>query len=559
MDRALLVLLLVALIACGQDPNGSTPYVVARPPPLGGPGAVADSDDGNGPQPLGGDGTTPLPPGDAAPTPVEAAGSPVLPGAVMPTGTAPAAGMPSAAVPTGASALGPQRSGDALRGRQLLLDNGTPDVPIMSCGVPETLVKVARLDRDWSSALKIPDRRDAELPYDVNYVTRPSGVRVLASNCLTCHASKLGGRLVIGLGDVSRDFTKADGVSGAAGLGLRLVARTVLNAEEERELTRVLRVAEVMARFPRPDTIGLNPADGLFGALATHRDPASLVWNERADPAAGPIPGRIIFSDVPPWWTTHRRERLFTTGFATGDRARIMMTGALLCVEDSQEAERIDAYYPDVRAYIESLRAPRYQDFTALPIAPERAARGAMTFRERCQGCHGGKAEEGDAPRAMVPLAELGTDAVYTEVTQAGNTLPEARTIDYFFEFFNRSWYGTYGARARLERPTTLGYPAPPLDGVWATAPYFHNGSVPTLEGVLDPARRPRRFRRQRDPDAYDFERVGWPYVEVATKGAADSDVYDTTRLGNSNAGHSFAADLSAEAQRDLLEYLKTF
>ena len=554
MVRTILVLLLGAFAACGQDPSSSTPYVVASPAlPSGADaeGAPAPVDNATRTTPDIGtsDSRPPLPP--ASPGEDRAA-----------TAAATDHARPEEAPGVSAvsdAVLAPQRRGDARRGRQLLLDNGTPETPIMSCGVPEALVKLGRLDRDWGVALKIPDRRDAALPYDLNYVTRPSGVRVVASNCLTCHASKLGGRLVIGLGDVARDFTQANGLSGALGASLRLVARAALDAEEERELARVLRVVDVVARFPRPDTIGVNPADGLFGALTMHRDPTSLVWHERADPAAGPVPGRIIYSDVPAWWNTRRRERLFHTGFAGGDRARIMMTSALLCLEDSSEAERIDAYFPDVRAYIESLPVPRYQDFSALPIVPERAERGGALYRVHCQRCHGGRDGEADAPRALVALEELGTDPVYTQVTQADNSLPEARTIDYFFGFFNRSWYGTFGATGRLERPTRLGYAAPPLDGVWATAPYFHNGAVPTLEGVLDPARRPTRFRRAFDADAYDFERLGWPYVEVASKGDADSDVYDTTRLGNSNAGHTFSADLPPEARRDLLEYLKTF
>jgi hypothetical protein len=157
-----------------------------------------------------------------------------------------------------------------------------------------------------------------------------------------------------------------------------------------------------------------------------------------------------------------------------------------------------------------------------------------------------------------VPIELVGTDPVYAQVTRLASDLPEASAIDYFFNFFNRSWFGNYGARAALERPLQSGYAAPPLDGVWATAPYFHNGSVPTLDGVLDPALRPTRFKRSFDSADYDFERLGWPYTEVERKGD-DVRVYDTTQHGNSNAGHTFSADLAPDARRDLLEYLKTF
>jgi mono/diheme cytochrome c family protein len=451
-----------------------------------------------------------------------------------------------------------QRAGDAQRGRQLLLDNGTADVPYMSCGVPEAVVKLAGLDRDWPSALKIPDRRDQDLPYDSNYVVRPSGVKLVTTNCLFCHAAKLGGQLVIGLPDANRDFTQADPLAGVSGATLRLAARLLLDDDAEAELNRSLRVADASAAFPRPNTIGINPADSLFGMLAMNRDPITLEWRAEPDPLAGPIPKRIIFSDVPALWNTHRRPHLFNTGFAHGDLARVMMTASLLCLEDRAEAEQIDAYFPDIRAYIHSLRAPKYEAFSGRPIDPALANLGEAHFANLCRRCHGDKDGEGSAPLTFVALSEVGTDPLYAQVTAVDNDLPEGQTINYFFGFFNRSWYGNEGAAGKLVRPLLPGYVPPPLDGVWATAPYFHNGSVPTLDAVLDPTLRPGIFARSFDPDQYDFERAGYPYEERLAK-FADPAVYDSTELGNSNQGHTFAASLSHSERAELLEYLKTF
>jgi len=46
-----------------------------------------------------------------------------------------------------------------------------------------------------------------------------------------------------------------------------------------------------------------------------------------------------------------------------------------------------------------------------------------------------------------------------------------------FRDYYKKTWFGKSGEQG-YEYPT--GYVAPPLDGVWASAPYFHNGSVPT-------------------------------------------------------------------------------
>ncbi|HEV2532958.1 di-heme-cytochrome C peroxidase [Phenylobacterium sp.] len=104
----------------------------------------------------------------------------------------------------------------------------------------------------------------------------------------------------------------------------------------------------------------------------------------------------------------------------------------------------------------------------------------------------------------------------------------------------------------------TLGYRARPLSGVWATAPYLHNGSVPTLyDLLLPPDRRPRSFyvgSREFDPD-----KVG--YVTTAGRQSSLFRVMDDEGkviIGNSNEGHDYLpASVSEADRRALLEYLK--
>jgi hypothetical protein len=96
---------------------------------------------------------------------------------------------------------------------------------------------------------------------------------------------------------------------------------------------------------------------------------------------------------------------------------------------------------------------------------------------------------------------------------------------------------------------------APPLDGVWATAPYLHNGSVPTLTALLDSRQRPARWRRDHASDVYDLRAVGWPYTAGT---AGDAQTYDTTLPGYGAGGHTFGDALDAAQRSALLEYLKT-
>ena len=93
------------------------------------------------------------------------------------------------------------------------------------------------------------------------------------------------------------------------------------------------------------------------------------------------------------------------------------------------------------------------------------------------------------------------------------------------------------------------------LDGIWARAPYLHNGAVPTLADLLVPAAaRPAAFYR--GYDVYDQERVG--FISAGGAAARAGWLFDTRQPGNSNSGHEFGVTLSTDDKRALLEYLKT-
>jgi hypothetical protein len=107
-----------------------------------------------------------------------------------------------------------------------------------------------------------------------------------------------------------------------------------------------------------------------------------------------------------------------------------------------------------------------------------------------------------------------------------------------------------------------LSYKVRPLNGIWATPPYLHNGSVPNLYALLSPvAERPKKFylgNREYDP-------VNVGYRMDAFPGGFE---FDTSKRGNSNSGHEFVTGtsdagvigryLSPDERLALIEYLKT-
>jgi hypothetical protein len=96
------------------------------------------------------------------------------------------------------------------------------------------------------------------------------------------------------------------------------------------------------------------------------------------------------------------------------------------------------------------------------------------------------------------------------------------------------------------------------LDGLWLNGPYLHNGSVPSLRALLEaPAARPEAFVR--GGDVVDGKNGGFVSPACDPKSPpAEGFCYDTSLIGNSNAGHLYGTALPAADKENLLAYLLT-
>ena len=101
----------------------------------------------------------------------------------------------------------------------------------------------------------------------------------------------------------------------------------------------------------------------------------------------------------------------------------------------------------------------------------------------------------------------------------------------------------------------TNGYVAVSLDGLWLRAPYLHNGSVPSLQDLLEKQEnRPQVFYR--GYDVYNQEKVG--FVAEGAEAQKVGFKYDTSLVANGNQGHLYGTDLPGDEKTALIEYLKT-
>lgn len=441
---------------------------------------------------------------------------------------------PATSSPLGVVPAEPQRPGDPEAGYKALLNNG-----YVTCGVPYTAYQQADLEEPTHD---IPGRegRNAELPYNLTSHVTEDGVELVTSNCLGCHAGVFNDELIIGLGNEFLDFTD-DPVLPVESIGAYITD----DAEAAQWRKWADRVAAI-APFMMTDTVGVNPANNLTLALLAHRDPETLAWSQEPLmelPPTDPLP-----VSVPPWWRVMKKNAMFYSTEGRGDHARFMMLVSTVCTDTVEEARSIDGYFTDIRAYLASLEPPDYP-FT---VNQEKAEQGRLVFEAHCTRCHGTYGENWTYPNLVVGVDEVGTDpALAVEATRAKP----------FLEWYNRSFYGELSRAAPAP-----GYIAPPLDGVWATAPYLHNGSVPTLEALLNSQKRPKFWSLPEKPsdDNYNQQTLGWNYTEFpygkdgAKNPAERKRIYDTTLRGYSNQGHLFGDGLTDEERGAVIEYIKT-
>ena len=283
-----------------------------------------------------------------------------------------------------------------------------------------------------------------------------------------------------------------------------------------------------------------------------------------------------------------------------------------------------------IESQLWDLQSPQWPEDILPPINKERAARGEPIFDQFCAGCHA-EIERTDPQRRVVAhmssIDRVGTDPQmaqnsinysglsgilrneYSATTSIGNILlnekapaaalltkatrsvvatpyPYQNRLQGFINWAYDIGYvllineikesiktGNYNPDTSVKPfASLLSYKARSLNGIWATAPYLHNGSVPTLYALLLPKKRagdpddgeyrPDTFvvgSRELDPDKVGITSSGY-----------DGFVFDSSLPGNSNAGHEYASGrtaqadgkvlppLSKEQRLDLLEYLKT-
>lgn len=363
-----------------------------------------------------------------------------------------------------------------------------------------------------------------------------NGATVVSGSCFSCHAATIAGEMTLGLGSRNSEFTNIK--LWQQPFFPWLVKQNATEAEWEATQDYIHWLAH---SFPwiKTDQVGLNPAFRLEEAFAAHRDPVTLAYSQsKVFPRRGPN----VAADVPPLWNVKKKNALYYNGMGRGDFTKLLMQAGLMGIPDTATAREIQQEFVNVVAWLEALEPPIFSG----EIDEVLAEAGRELFEENCQKCHGRydpNPKFETYPNKLVPMWEIQTDPAYAQYFMQYSGLPE---------WFNESWFGQSPPQAQML--ASNGYVAPPLDGVWATAPYLHNGSVPTLEELLNSPQRPDVWMRAIDSDQFDEEKMGISYE----MGEGEGVVYDCSKPGQGNQGHYFGDEFTKEARQAVIEYLKT-
>ncbi len=342
---------------------------------------------------------------------------------------------------------------------------------------------------------------------------RDSGGGLMSFDCLMCHAGTVAGQTVIGVANsmldlqgLNDDIAYLNSLAPTYGFPSSPVPFVIENITGAAGVTDAFGLA-----------MGLTNVSGIETYYGYQRPSA--------------------------WWTIKHKNHLYSdaSGSVSGTGYRPMMATLLAFGLTVGDMEAKDEDFENILHYLFSLQAPAWPQ----SIDTEAAERGKVVYTSSCRGCHGSSSV--GFPASFIALNVVGTDPLRAE----NFTNTEASVI-------NTSWFG--------ETPMTATgkYMAPPLTGIWARAPYFHNGSVPTLKAVLDSSIRPTFWKRTGSgADDFDFDEVGWRYTPKDSGGnratIAGRKIYDTTQDGLSNSGHTFGDALTSQQRDDVIEYLKTF
>ncbi len=246
-----------------------------------------------------------------------------------------------------------------------------------------------------------------------------------------------------------------------------------------------------------------------------------------------PDDGTIGTVDLPQIWNQRPRQTLYLHWDGNNNNIHERNYAAAMAVGGTPKSV-IAPSFNRVTNFLLDLKPTQYP----FDIDQAKAEKGHAIYERECANCH-----------------EFGRPAT-GQVTDIGQIGTDRHRLDSFTQGLVDKFHSiNFGPPFKFDSyRKTNGYSDTPLDGIWARAPYLHNGSVPTLWDLLEaPEKRPAVFYT--GFDVYDPRNVG--FVSAGPEAERAGFRYDIRVPGNGNEGHLYGASLTAEQKWELVEFMK--
>ncbi|MBC7659084.1 MAG: hypothetical protein H7249_05185 [Chitinophagaceae bacterium] len=429
-----------------------------------------------------------------------------------------------------------------------------------------------------------PDTQNFANRYGTSFIETEHGTGITFS-CATCHVSQLFGVPIYGL---QNRFPRANEFFIASKKALSLVPAHVAALSVGAGIDAGIMLQnskDSMGRIEarRPDADGLDTSLAHVALSLSHRsrdDYANFSTFYEHFPRAEPLRDTPADSKPGTWWNLKYKNKWLLDGSVQSGNPIFtnIMWNEIGRGTDLHKLERwLDENkqtIDDLTAAVFAAEPPKYTDFfRADSIDLKKAKNGQALFASNCSRCHGSYDKAWDASNA----AGLSADDLIktTKVRYFANTPvinvgtdPSRRLGMRSLEQLNDLAISQkHGIVVKAQN----GYVPPPLVGIWARWPYFHNNSAPSLCAVLTRADdRPKIYvageavNQTTDFDAYCN---GYPSIEKAPVEWKKNPrrLYDTSREGMHNTGHDEGVFLKAgkemyspDQKKDIIEFLKT-
>ena len=407
------------------------------------------------------------------------------------------------------------------------------------------------------------------------------GAEGFTFSCAACHSSRLFGKTVLGM---TNRFPRANEFFVQAKRGISVMppglfqqfshataAETALYEETRKNIRYV--------RMKLPLTLGLDTSLAQVALSLGQRQ--NSPWAEKISVPAFAKPRDWLENnpaDSKPavWWNLKYKNRWLSDGSVLSGNPIVTNIlwneiGRGVDLQDlSIWLQRNAQVIQELATAAFSSEAPRLTDFfPAEMIDLEKAKAGEKVFKNTCAHCHGHYEKNWSLLPDEAPLLEkLKTSKVLypqkTRVIDVG-TDPYRRQGMHSLERLNNLQISKdYGITVKAQK----GYVPPPLVGIWARWPYFHNNSAPTLCDVLSatPLRAQIYWARPADQPHEDFDPScnGYP-KNLSEDKKLPQYKFDTNRKGLGNQGHDEGIFLkqgkeilSSEDKENLIQFLQT-